>query len=89
MGDLKKLKFKFRDHLESTEKNKNKLAINTIGIKTGIGTDHNGNQYEEIFFRNTVPQLLNNDEFLLESIFTQKTGKVQRINRQVRNITYN
>jgi len=58
-------------------------TINSIGIKTGVGTDHNGNQYEEVFFRNTVPQLLNSDEFLLESIFAQKTGKVQRINSVV------
>ena len=36
MGDLKKLKFKFRDHLESTEKNKNKLAINTIGMNIAL-----------------------------------------------------
>ena len=28
-------------------------SINTIGIKTGIGTDHTGDAYEEVYFRNT------------------------------------
>ena len=40
-------------------------GVNTIGIKTGIGTASDGYEYEEIYFRSI--NNVNNDEFLLES----------------------
>ena len=55
-------------------------TINTIGIKTGIGTDHTGDAYEEVYFRNTVAQLEDNDEFLIESQFIQKQASLDRVN---------
>ena len=38
---------------------------NTIGIKTGIGTDANGTPYSEVYFRNI--HSINDDNYLLES----------------------
>ena len=58
-------------------------SINTIGIKTGIGTDHTGDEYEEVYFRNTPGQLLDNDEYLIETQFIQKQASVDRINSVV------
>ena len=58
-------------------------SINTIGIKTGIGTDHTGDAYEEVYFRNTPGQLLDNDEYLIETQFIQKQASVDRINSVV------
>ena len=58
-------------------------SINTIGIKTGIGTDHNGNEYEEVYFRNTPGQLVDNDKYLLETQSIQKQGVIDRVNTVV------
>ena len=40
-------------------------GANTIGIKTGIGTDANGTPYPDVFFRNI--HSINDDNYLLES----------------------
>ena len=58
-------------------------SINSIGIKTAIGTDHTGDPYEEVYFRNTVAQLEDNDEYLLETQFIQKQASFDRINSVV------
>ena len=58
-------------------------SVNTIGIKTGIGTDHNGDEYEEVYFRNTPGQLVDNDKYLLETQFIQKQGVIDRVNTVV------
>jgi hypothetical protein len=50
-------------------------TINSIGIKTGIGTE-----FKEVFFRNNGTD---SDEYLFETINLQKKSKVQRINSVV------
>tara|TARA_B100000902_G_scaffold177822_1_gene171221 strand:+ start:1887 stop:13907 length:12021 start_codon:yes stop_codon:yes gene_type:complete len=50
-------------------------TINSVGIKTGIGSEFN-----EVFFRNNG---IDSDEYLFESIKTQIKSKVQRINSVV------
>jgi len=53
-------------------------GVNTIGIKTGIGTASDGYEYEDVYFRDI--HSMNNDEFLLESADTkQVTCRVERI----------
>ena len=59
-----------------------KKGQNTIGIKTGIGTDVYGNNYEEVFFRSI--NSANSDSYRFESVEnTQVLSKVQRIKTSV------
>ena len=58
---------------------------NVIGIKTGIGTDHNSNQFEEIFFRGTVggDGNINSDLYFFESNFVQEKVNVSNVKTTV------
>ena len=53
-------------------------GINTLGIKTGIGTASDGYEYEEVYFRSLTNA--DTDKYLLQSDdIVQVTSKVQRI----------
>tara|TARA_B100000700_G_scaffold250977_1_gene281842 strand:- start:15038 stop:28432 length:13395 start_codon:yes stop_codon:yes gene_type:complete len=53
-------------------------GINTIGIKTGIGTASDGYEYEEVYFRNI--HSMDDDNYLLESADDKQVlCKAQRI----------
>ena len=53
-------------------------GVNTIGIKTGIGTDVNGTPYPDVYFRNI--HSINDDNYLIESVDTKQVlCKTQRI----------
>jgi len=58
---------------------------NVIGIKTGIGTDHNGNQFEEVFFRGTVggDGNINSDLYFFESNFVQEKINLSNVKTTV------
>ena len=58
---------------------------NVIGIKTGIGTDQNGNQFEEVFFRGTVggDGNINSDLYFFESNFVQEKVNVSNVKTTV------
>ncbi len=48
---------------------------NTIGIKTDLGTDHNGNSYSDVFF---ISGGQDKDTYSFETNLTQIIGKVQK-----------
>ena len=58
---------------------------NVIGIKTGIGTDHNGNQFEDVFFRGTVggDGNIDSDLYFFESNFVQEKVNVSNVKTTV------
>ena len=58
---------------------------NVIGIKTGIGTDANGNLFTEVFFSDRVGSSVvsNSDKYLFESNFVQQKVDVKNIKNTV------